>query len=175
MFGTFGEWRRSRHVTQAELAALTGASLSNLKKWENRLLTGSYFQFAYRVDHYLTQGPHACIKAKTLHPVTLLPMKARTRERLREYACFVSFEYFQPDEVQEAQLRMSRPDLHQFWRAHQKQRIIVLYRVMKSRYAREWLRQGFGVIVADMKLATLSPLREFQPMSDVHAGEAISA
>ena len=173
---TFGDFRRSRFLLQGEAAELLGTYEQRMKRLEHRLIGPHEWDMAQRIDQRLEEGPHSFITVKYLDPVSLAPMSYRTRTRLAIGKCFVAFGYYEPDDVQITALRMRRPDLAQFARENGNKRLVVLYRVGVTRYARDMLRKGYGVTVADIRLPSLAPLRAFEPGGhDAERAEDVSA
>ena len=159
---TFREYRESRYLTQAEAARLSRLSLRTVKRYDTLEIDPDLWTIVTFIEEELERDEHD-IAPKMVDPFTFERMSRRSWVRLKVGAVFAAFGYFRPDQVQEQALMIARPDLWAFWREHRGERLVMLYRVTTSRYARDRLRSGYGVSVKDIRVPSLTPLSSFEP------------
>jgi transcriptional regulator with XRE-family HTH domain len=118
---TFKDYRRSRLLTQSEVANLLGVSRDVVRTLD-RKPSQDLMWWIEAVEKQLDAGPHPFIKRRTFHPQQFRHMPNREIARLRPGYSFLSLEYWQPDRVE---LSLTRPEARAFGRACSGCRVLV--------------------------------------------------
>lgn len=155
---TLRDWRRSRFLTQLEVALLADIHLLTIKRKESEPLSELGREIVAEAELRLNLGPHEFIKPKYFWPDTLDRMTGRQRIGLKVGSCYAVLDYFN-DELIKHGACLRRPDLRQLVRANTGERLVTLMQIKRSRWYRE--KEIFGMQVKDVKVPTLRPLSDF--------------